>query len=212
MKQTSQKQPFFQNERHFEIWFSKKKTITFFWSKLSKLHKKDPILHMTTTFSLKQGETRTSSRPISHPLGWYCCIHVLTGLVPEGTERWARGCAAENGGLFLPSGFTITPYFCEKRWFSYRVPFSFLRKAYSLRIRYNNLKHWTENYWSEGKIENLVWIWVANLVLWFGYRVVVEIFRRISVPKKIWGPRGWWWWKQLKHWDTGDGLSYFGVI
>ena len=36
------------NERHFEIWFSKKKTITFFWSKLSKLHKKDSILHMTT--------------------------------------------------------------------------------------------------------------------------------------------------------------------
>ena len=30
----------FLNERHFEIWFPKKKTITFFWSKLSKLHKK----------------------------------------------------------------------------------------------------------------------------------------------------------------------------
>ena len=28
--------------RHFEIWFPKKKTITFFWSKLSKLHKKRP--------------------------------------------------------------------------------------------------------------------------------------------------------------------------
>ena len=50
----------FSNERHFEIWFPKEKTITFFWSKLSKLHKKDPILHVTTTFSLKQGETRTS--------------------------------------------------------------------------------------------------------------------------------------------------------
>ena len=42
-----------------------KETITFFWSKLFKLHKKDPILHVTTTFSLKQGET---SRPIPHPL------------------------------------------------------------------------------------------------------------------------------------------------
>ena len=64
----------FSNERHFEIWFPKKKTITFFWSKLSKLHKKDPILHVKTTFSLKQGETRTSSGPIRpgrairHPL------------------------------------------------------------------------------------------------------------------------------------------------
>ena len=32
----------FSNERHFEIWFPKKRTITFFWSKLSKLHKKRP--------------------------------------------------------------------------------------------------------------------------------------------------------------------------
>ena len=58
----------FSNERHFEIWFPKKRTITFFWSKLSKLHKKDPILHVTTTFSLKQGETKTSHGPIPHPL------------------------------------------------------------------------------------------------------------------------------------------------
>ena len=58
----------FSNERHFEIWFPKKKTITFFWSKLSKLHKKEPILHVATTFFLKQGETRTSHGPIPHPL------------------------------------------------------------------------------------------------------------------------------------------------
>ena len=58
----------FSNERHFEIWFPKKRTIAFFWSKLSKLHKKDPILHVATTFSLKQGETRTSHGPIPHPL------------------------------------------------------------------------------------------------------------------------------------------------
>ena len=56
------------NERHFEIWFLKKKTITVFGSKLSKLHKKDPILHVTATFSLIQGETRTNSVPIPHPL------------------------------------------------------------------------------------------------------------------------------------------------
>ena len=39
----------FSNERHFKIWFPKKKTIRFFWSELSKVHKKDPILHVTTT-------------------------------------------------------------------------------------------------------------------------------------------------------------------
>ena len=58
----------FSNERHFEIWFPKKRTIMFFWSKLSKLHKKDPMLHAATTFSLKQGETRTKHGPIPHPL------------------------------------------------------------------------------------------------------------------------------------------------
>ena len=68
VKSRSKIAPFFSNECHFEIWFPKKKTITFFWSKLSKLHKKDPNLHVTTTFSLKQGETRTNSVPIPHPL------------------------------------------------------------------------------------------------------------------------------------------------
>ena len=58
----------FSNERHSEIWFPKTRAITFFWSKLSKLHKKDPILLVATTFSLKQGETRTSHGPIPHPL------------------------------------------------------------------------------------------------------------------------------------------------
>ena len=33
-----------------------------------KYTKQDLILHVTTTFSLKQGETRTSSGPIPHPL------------------------------------------------------------------------------------------------------------------------------------------------
>ena len=58
----------FSNKRHFEIWFPKKRIITFFSSKLSKLYKKDPILHVATLFSLKQGETRTSHGPIPHPL------------------------------------------------------------------------------------------------------------------------------------------------
>ena len=67
----------FSNERHFEILFRKKRTITFFWSKLSKLHKKDQILHVATTFSLKQGETRTSHGPIPHPLKDACSSMVL---------------------------------------------------------------------------------------------------------------------------------------
>ena len=67
----------FSNERHFEIWFPKKKTITFFWSKLSELHKKDPILHVPTTFSLKQGQTSTSHGPIPHPLRHYILILLL---------------------------------------------------------------------------------------------------------------------------------------
>ena len=58
----------FPNERHFEIWFPNKRTITFFWSKLCRLHKKDPTLHVATAFSLEQGETRTSHGPIPHPL------------------------------------------------------------------------------------------------------------------------------------------------
>ena len=68
MWKVGQKYPVFSNERHFEIWLPKKKTITCFWSKLSKLHKKDPILHVTATLSLKQGETRTNIVPIPHPL------------------------------------------------------------------------------------------------------------------------------------------------
>ena len=42
---------------------SKKKAITIFWSKLSKLYKKTHFLHVTTTFSLKQGETRQTEYP-----------------------------------------------------------------------------------------------------------------------------------------------------
>ena len=71
----------FSNERHSEIWFLKRKTITFFWSKLSKLHKKDPILHVATTFSIKQGETRTSRGPIPHPLNTEWASYVSLSFV-----------------------------------------------------------------------------------------------------------------------------------
>ena len=48
--------------------FQKRKQLRF--SEVNDLNytKKDPILHVTTTFSLKQGETRTNSVPIPHPL------------------------------------------------------------------------------------------------------------------------------------------------
>ena len=48
--------------------FQKRKQLRFSEVKYLKLHKKDPILHVITTFSLKQGETRTSNGPIPHPL------------------------------------------------------------------------------------------------------------------------------------------------
>ena len=58
----------------FDLKKRKKKTITFFWSKLSKLHIKDPILHVTTTFSLKQGEQEQAVDPFHtrwvHSNGW----------------------------------------------------------------------------------------------------------------------------------------------
>ena len=48
--------------------FQKRKQLRF--SEVNNLNytKKNPILHMATTFSLKQGETRTKHGPIPHPL------------------------------------------------------------------------------------------------------------------------------------------------
>ena len=45
------------------------KTITFFWSKLSKLHKKDLILHVTTTFSKTRGKQEQAVDPYVTPYG-----------------------------------------------------------------------------------------------------------------------------------------------
>ena len=39
--------------------------------------KKDPILHVATTFSLKQGETRTSHGPIPHPLSSVIVVYTI---------------------------------------------------------------------------------------------------------------------------------------
>ena len=71
--------------------FQKRKPLRFvlfcfvFWSKLSKLHKKDPILYVTITFSPKRGETRTYSGPIPHHLTlkstiynyWHTCGTII---------------------------------------------------------------------------------------------------------------------------------------
>ena len=53
--------------------FQKKKTIKFSWSKLYKLHKKDSILHVTTTLSLKQGKQEQAVDPF-HPLNFVSII------------------------------------------------------------------------------------------------------------------------------------------
>ena len=68
----------FSNERHFEMWFQKK--IHFSEENyLNYTHKKkkDTILHVTSTFSLKQGETRTSSGPITAPWKEACIIEMI---------------------------------------------------------------------------------------------------------------------------------------
>ena len=48
--------------------FQKRQQLRFLEVNYQNYTKKDPILHVTTTFSLKQGETRTSSGPIPHPI------------------------------------------------------------------------------------------------------------------------------------------------
>ena len=52
--------------------FQKRKQLRFSEVKYLNYTKKDPTLHVTSTFSLKQGETRTNSGPIPHPLWGYC--------------------------------------------------------------------------------------------------------------------------------------------
>ena len=48
--------------------FQKMKQLRFSEVNYLNYTRKDPILHVTTTVSLKQGETRTRSGPIAHPL------------------------------------------------------------------------------------------------------------------------------------------------
>ena len=48
--------------------FQKREQLRFSGVNYLNYTKKDPILHVATTFSLKQGETKTSHGPIPHPL------------------------------------------------------------------------------------------------------------------------------------------------
>ena len=60
--------------------FQKRKQLRFSEVNYLNYTKTDPILHVTTTVSLKQVETRTSSGPIPHPLSFNAytcgfCVH-----------------------------------------------------------------------------------------------------------------------------------------
>ena len=52
--------------------FQKRKQLRFSEVNYLNFTKKDPILHVATSFSLKQGETKTSHGPIPHPLMGNC--------------------------------------------------------------------------------------------------------------------------------------------
>ena len=63
--------------------FPKKRTITSFWSKLSNLHKKDPILHVATTFSPKtrgnKNKPWTHSTPVKST--WHFSLKYFYNLI-----------------------------------------------------------------------------------------------------------------------------------
>ena len=68
MKSRSKIALFFQMSAILKLDFQKRKQLRFSEVNYLSYTKKDPILHVTTTVTLKQGETRASSGPIPHPL------------------------------------------------------------------------------------------------------------------------------------------------
>ena len=68
MWKVGQNSPFFKWAPFWNLVSKKRKQLHFSEINYLNYTKKDPILHVTTTFSLKQGETRTSSGPIPHLL------------------------------------------------------------------------------------------------------------------------------------------------
>ena len=87
-------------------------------------------------------------------------------------ERWVLGCAAENSSPFLPLRFCNRPLFFWKSSFDIGCLHVCFKYNYWLqkkkkkngwicsKVMYK--VYWV--YWAEGKTENLVWMWVANLV------------------------------------------------
>ena len=65
--------------------FQKREILRFFEVNYQNYTKKDPSLHVATTFSLKQGETRTSHGPIPHPLN--SSMHIIKFCCYSG-ESW----------------------------------------------------------------------------------------------------------------------------
>ena len=80
VKSRSKNSFFFQMSAILKFDFKKKKKNKIFYFEktnnffFKKLHRKDTILHMTITFSLKQGQTKMSSAPIWVPLKIYSLI------------------------------------------------------------------------------------------------------------------------------------------
>ena len=68
MWNVGQKYPFFQMSAILKFDLQKRKQLRFSEVNYLNFTKKDPILHVATTFSLKQGKTKTNSVPIPHPL------------------------------------------------------------------------------------------------------------------------------------------------
>ena len=156
---------FFSNEHHFEIWFPKKRTITFFWSKLSKLHKKDPILHVTTTFSLKQGETRTSYGPIPHPLRWHMwfLITSLVSCIMYVHKRWVFTWAyllkeCIRVGLYITTWQLLVIFTMKQTFFIYMRGFCLFWRFFTLS---GSLNH---PIWVRMHIYYIVWYYHCLLL------------------------------------------------
>ena len=66
--------------------FQKRKQLRFSEVNYLNYTKKDPILLVATTFSLKQGERRTKHGPIPHPLTLPMCASGLNGVGSRSTD------------------------------------------------------------------------------------------------------------------------------
>ena len=66
-----------------KFYFQKRKQLRFSEVNYLNYTKKDPMLHVTTTLSLKQGETRTNSVPILHRLSKFLDLRGVLHLLPK---------------------------------------------------------------------------------------------------------------------------------